>query len=132
MPILPWRTVGIPAMLTSSTDVRSFDLEQALRNTATHINKSTPRLIGNNTYLDGAVAYERTLKYRFSFKNLVKEEVSPEFAWKQAEFLNHFVCATPEMRVFVEHGVTLKYAYHDKHGRVVVVITVDAGNCASQ
>jgi len=126
------KAVGLLALLTASTDVGSFDLDQALRNTATHINKSTPRPIGNNAYLDGAEAYERTLKYRFSFRNLAKEEMSSAFTLKQTEFLNHFVCTTPEMKVFVDHGVTMKYAYHDKHGKLVVVVTVDTRTCGSE
>jgi hypothetical protein len=33
------------------------------------------------------------------------------------------------MKVFVDNGVTLKYAYYDKHGQVVVIITVDTRTC---
>jgi hypothetical protein len=33
------------------------------------------------------------------------------------------------MKVFVENGVTLKYAYHDKNGKLVIVITVDTRKC---
>ena len=36
------------------------------------------------------------------------------------------------MKVFVDNGVTLKYAYYDKHGNVVVVIAVDARNCTME
>lgn len=116
-------------MLSLSNLADAFDVEKALRETASHINKSTPRPIGDIATLDGAVAYERTLKYRFSFKDLKKEEISSEFAWKQTEFLTDFVCTTAEMKVFVENGVTLKYAYHDKEGKLVVVITIDTRTC---
>ena len=126
------KAVGILAVLTLSTDVRSLDLEGALRDTATYINKSTPRPIGNDTNLVAAVAYEKTLKYKFSFNKLTKEEVSSQFALKQTEFLTDFVCTRPEMKVFVDNGVTLKYAYYDKHGKVVVVIAVDARNCTME
>ena len=74
------KAVGILAALALSTDVRSLDLEPALRETAAHIKKSTPRPIGNDTRLDGAVAYEKTLKYKFTFHKLTKEEVSSQFA----------------------------------------------------
>jgi hypothetical protein len=124
-------TLGTAAVL-SSPALHSLDLEQVLRNTASHINRSTPRPIGNNAYLDGAEAYERTLKYRFSFRTLAKEQISSHFALKQTEFLTNFVCTTAEMKVFVEHGVTLKYAYYDKHGKVVVIITVSPQDCASE
>jgi uncharacterized FlaG/YvyC family protein len=46
--------------------------------------------------------------------------------------LTDLVCTTPEMKVFVDNNVTLKYAYHDKIGKLVVVITVDTGTCARQ
>ena len=126
------RTASILAIVALSTDAISFDVEQALRNTAAHLNQSTPRPIGNDAYFEGAVAYERTLKYRFSFRKLQKDQISSEFALKQTEFLTHFVCATPEMQVFVENDVTLKYAYHDKHGKLVVLIAVEPGSCASE
>jgi hypothetical protein len=131
--LAPWRkAVGISALLAVSAKGEPFDVEQALRNTATHINQMAPRPIGNNAYLDGAEAYERTLKYRFSFKHLTKEELSSAFTLKQTEFLNDFVCSTPEMKVFVDHGVTLKYAYYDKHRKLVVIITVDTRTCGSK
>ena len=78
----------------------------------------------------GAVAYEKTLKYKFTFHKLTKEEVSSQFALKQTEFLTDFVCTRPDMKVFVDNGVTLKYAYYDKHGQMVLVITVDPRTCA--
>ena len=104
-------------------------VERALRETASHINKTSPRPVGEIAILEGAVAYEKTLKYRIAFKELKKDEISSEFAWKQTEFLTDFVCATPEMKVFVENGVTLKYAYHDKDGKLVIVISVDTRRC---
>ena len=117
--------------MSFSIDVSAFDLERALQETADHINRSSPRPIGNDAQLDGAVAYEKTLKYRFSFKRLEKEDVSSAFVLKQTEFLTGFVCTTPAMKVFVENGVTLKYAYHDKRGRLVVVITVEPRQCTA-
>ena len=126
------KAVSILAALTLSNDLTSADLEPALRDTAIYINRSTPRPIGNDTSLDGAVAYEKTLRYKFTFHKLTKEEVSSQFAMKQTEFLTDFVCTKPEMKVFVDHGVTLKYVYHDKHGRAVVLIAVDARNCVME
>ena len=76
--------------------------------------------------------HERTLKYRFSFRHLTKEELSSAFTLKQTEFLNDFVCRRPEMKVFVDHGVTLKYAYYDRHRKLVVIITVDTRTCGSK
>jgi hypothetical protein len=131
--LAPWRkAVGISALIAVLAASEPFDVEKALRNTATHINQTAPRPIGNNAYLDGAEAYERTLKYRFSFRRLTKEELSSAFTLKQTEFLNEFVCSTPEMKVFVDHGVTLKYAYYDKHRKLVVIITVDTRTCGSK
>jgi len=115
--------------ILSFLDVAAVDLERALRETASHINKTTPRPVGDIATLEGAVAYERTLKYRIAFKNLRKEEISSEFAWKQTEFLTDFVCTNAEMKVFVENGATLKYAYYDKVGKLVIVITVDTRKC---
>ena len=127
------KTVGVAALLSCScTVVRAFDLERALQETAAHINKSTPRPIGNDAQLDGAAADGKTLRYSFSFKRLEKDDVSSAFALKQTEFLTDFVCTTPEMKVFVENGVTLKYAYHDRRGSLIVVITVDPRSCASE
>jgi hypothetical protein len=126
------RTVGTVALLALSANVGSFDLERALQDTASYINKTTPRPIGHGADLIGAVAYEKTLKYRFLFKNLEKSQFSSHFALKQTQFLTDFVCDKPELKVFVENGVTLKYAYHDKHGKEVAVITVDTRTCTTE
>jgi len=56
--------------------------------------------------------------------------VGADFPWKQTEFLTDFVCTTREMKAFLDNDVTLKYAYHDKNGQLVIVITVDTRNCA--
>jgi hypothetical protein len=117
-------------MFSLPGEPESIDIEADLRETARHINKSTPRSIGDIAILERAEAHERTLKYTFRFKELGKEEVSPEFKWKQTEFLTEFVCTTPEMKVFVENNVTLKYAYHDKNGKLVVVISIEPRACS--
>jgi hypothetical protein len=108
------------------------DVEADLRETARHINKSAPRPIGNIAILEGAEARERTLTYKFRFKELSKEEVSSEFKWKQTEFLTEFVCTTPEMKVFVENNVTLNYAYHDKDGKLVIIISIEPRACSRE
>ena len=115
--------------MLSFADADAFDVERALRETASDINKTSPRPVGDIATLRGAVAYEKTLKYRIFFKDLKKEEIHPEFAWKQTEFLTEFVCTKAEMKVFVDNGVTLKYAYYDKEGKPVVVLTVDTRKC---
>ena len=120
------------AMFSLPGEPDSADVEADLRETARHINKSTPRPIGDIAILEGAEAHERTLKYTFRFKELSKEEVSPEFNWKQTEFLTEFVCTTPEMKVFVENNVTLKYAYHDKNGKLVIVISIEPRACSRE
>ena len=126
------RALGLLAMLAVSPDVESMDVERELRETASYINRSTPRPIGHGADLDEAQADERTLKYRFSFKNLEKGQLSSHFVMKQTEFLTDFVCDKPEMKVFVDNGVTLKYAYHDKHGQVIAIISVDPRTCANE
>jgi hypothetical protein len=138
----PWRWVAallqtpkavcILAMFSLTGEPESVDVEADLRETARHINRSTPRPIGNTAILEGAEAHERTLKYKFRFKELGKEEVSSEFKWKQTEFLTEFVCTTPEMKVFVENKVTLKYAYHDKHGKLVIIISIEPRACSRE
>jgi len=72
------RAVFILAMFSLPGEPDSIDVEADLRETARHINKSTPRPIGNIAVLEGAEAHERTLKYKFRLKELSKEEVSPE------------------------------------------------------
>ena len=130
MPTLASRTGGLLALLALATDAVPFDLERALQNTAASINKTVPRPIGNDTYLESAVGYEKTLKYRFTFRNLTKDQLGSAFRMKQTEFLTDFVCTNPAMGVFVENDVTLKYAYYDKDGDLVVLISVDPKRCA--
>jgi len=126
------RALGVLAMLAMAPEVRSADVERELQETASHINRSVPRPIGHGAALDEAQAYERTLKYRFSFKDLDKDQLSSHFVMKQTEFLTEFVCDKPEMKVFVDNGVTLKYAYYDRHGKVIAIITVDARTCVGE
>ena len=130
MPLLKPHAVGLLALLTIATDARPFDLEQALQNTAAYINRTAPRSIGHDATLDGAVGYETTLKVRFTFRRLTKDQLGPAFTMRQTQFLTDFVCTDPAMAVFVENGVTLKYAYHDRNGQLVVLISVDPKTCA--
>jgi hypothetical protein len=36
------------------------------------------------------------------------------------------------MKVFVENNVTLKYAYHDKNGKLVIVISIEPRACSRE
>jgi len=128
----PTKAVLVFALFSLQGEPEAVDVEADLRETARHINRSTPRPIGDIAILEGAEAHERTLKYTFRFKELSKEEVSPEFKWKQTEFLTEFVCTTPDMKVFVENNVTLKYAYHDKNGKLVIVISIEPRACSRE
>ena len=132
MPAFTSTTIGMLALLTVATDARSLDLEEALQNTAASINRNVPRPIGNDTDLTGAEGYEKTLKYRFAFRGLTKDQVGSVFEMKQSEFLTDFVCTTPAMSVFLENGVTLKYAYYDRTGKLVVIISVDPQACTAE
>ena len=119
-------------MFSLPSETEAIDVEAELRKTARHINKSAPKPIGGIATLEGAEASERTLKYKFRFKELSKEEISPAFTLKQTEFLTEFVCTTPEMKVFVENNVTLQYAYHDKNGKLVIVIAIEPRACSRE
>jgi hypothetical protein len=126
------KAVFILMMFSLPGEPESVDVEAELRETARHINRSTPRPIGNIAILEGAEAHGRTLKYKFRFKELRKGEISPEFKWKQTEFLTEFVCTTPDMKVFVENNVTLNYAYHDKAGELMIIISIEPRACARE
>ena len=130
MPPLKPHAIGLLALLIVVTDARPFELERALQNTAAYINRTAPRPIGHDAMLDGAVGYETTLKYRFTFRRLTKDQLGSAFTSRQTEFLTDFVCTNPAMAVFVENGVTLKYAYHDRNGQLIALISVDPKTCA--
>ena len=104
--------------------------EQTLAEVANEINKATPRQIDKNTQLMSAVAIGKTLTYRYSLTNASqKDYLKGSIERLHGEKLKSSVCTAEGMRPLVKLGAVLEYEYHDKHGVVLDVISIETSKC---
>ena len=104
--------------------------EQTLAEVAKEINKDSPRQIDASTRLMNVVALGKTLTYRYSLTNAShKDYLKGSIETLHGERLKSSVCKAEGMRPLVNLGAVLEYAYHDKNGVELDVVSIETSKC---
>jgi hypothetical protein len=104
--------------------------EQTLAEVAKEINKDTPRQIDENTRLMNVVALGKTLTYHYRLTNASHEDyLKGTIETLHGDRLKSSVCTAEGMRPVVKLGAVLEYAYHDKNGVELDVISIETSKC---
>lgn len=115
--------VGVPKLKDSN-------IQEAISEAADAVNKKSPMMVDNATRLEGAIAKPNALTYKYKIVSLYRSDldmdtVNGEFA----ESVRNRACATSELDVFFDNGVSISYAYKDKSGAVIADIVVTGEDC---
>ncbi len=103
--------------------------EQLLQQAANGINQSAPIQVDKYTTLLNAVALKGTLRYRYEL-DIKKSEYEPNLMEKtQGEQMKMTVCTSAEMKVLINIGAILEYAYYSKDGAELEVFPIHLSNC---
>ena len=107
-------------------------IDEALLKTASEFNSKLPMMIDSETRLDSTMGLNKGFRYNYTLVNHTSDTVSAsELNNALGQNLINNVCTSEEMRVFVENGVTVSYAYFGGDGRQITIITVAPSQCAN-
>ena len=105
---------------------RSDSTEEKLVQTSKHLNERLPMNVDSNTRWDTTVPGPgNCLTYCYTLVNASKSEIDTnEITTKIKPMLLLNYRTSPDMKLFRENSVTLRYMYKDKLGETVTVIEV--------
>lgn len=110
---------------------REGKLDAQLRDAANLLNQRLPMQVDAETRLDSSVGADRRFIYKYTLVNVTADMLTPaELKAAMEETLINRVCTEQGMQVFVKQGVTVSYAYADKNGKEIAVLSVAPGQCA--
>ncbi len=106
-------------------------IDEELKEAAATMNKVMPQVLNEGIRLDSVSAQpNKVFKYNYTLINDTKESVTVEeieaFKKSAKEGTINIVKISPDMQVFRENGVTLKYFYHDKNRKPIADFTITA------
>lgn len=111
--------------------VREGKLDAKLREAANTLNQRLPMQVDAETRLDSSVAADRQFIYKYTLVNITADMLSSsELKAAMEETVINRVCTEQGMQVFVKQGVTVSYAYADKNGKEIAVLSVAPSQCA--
>lgn len=103
----------------------------ALTSMTNQINKSMPMTIDSDTQLDNILASPTSPKftYNYTLKASLQEINAANFFGQMKPTLINGVCTSPDMRIFIENGVTVGYSYRANDGSFAGKIEVSPADC---
>lgn len=105
-------------------------IDQALREAALEINKTTPMQVDKNTQLMNAVALGSTLRYRYTLVNVSSRDFEKNSISKfDGDRMRGNVCSSAGMQPLVKLRAVLEYAYYDKDGVELEIVSVETSKC---
>lgn len=95
------------------------------------LNKSMPMTIDSATRLDNILASSTSPKftYNYTLDASLHEINSANFFSQMRPTLVKGVCTSPDMKIFMENGVTVGYSYRAKDGAFAGKIDVAPTDC---
>ena len=100
-----------------------------LNNWAAQVNKISPKMIDNDTRLDGAVVDSGRLIYIYTLVSLKAQQITPEIKANFGNNLRRTVCNDSNLRQGLNLGYGVSHSYRDFNGINVVEYTTYLRDC---
>ncbi len=131
---------GAIGQLVGKSSVESYyagkkdgTLEAALGKAASELNAKLPMMVDAETRLDSSMGTNKTFRYNYTLVNHTSSTVSPAQVVEALERkLTNNVCTSSDMKVFVNNGVVVSYAYFGSDGKQIAIITVPPAKCTNR
>lgn len=105
-------------------------IDEALRHAAKAVNETAPLQIDKNTKLMNAVALDKRLRYRYSLSHISARDFEKGSLTKlNAERMKNNVCSSEGMKILVKLGAVLEYAYYDRDGVELEIVSIETAKC---
>jgi hypothetical protein len=100
--------------------------DEQLEKTASMLNKKCPVMIDKETRLENAAVLPgRVFQYNFTLVNMVVDSINIKaFDENMKPLVLKSVKTNPRYKAYMKREVTISYAYSDKNGKYISVISV--------
>lgn len=143
---LPILVVGIAAAKTNWLDSNKITLpngekispeelqsQAALKIIAAQINKALPKKVDRETELRSVEGRDGELRYNYVKINASSDQFdNNQFVEETSPKALEVACNSPDLHVFLEHGVSARYSFHGKDLKPIGEIVVTPGQCGYQ
>lgn len=106
-------------------------IDDALVNLSRHMNRKVPLMVDTDTRLDRVTAEPgHKLSYHYTLTAAPKNEMnSKEFVKAIRPMLQQRLCASSEMKGFLQNGVTIAYVYRGADGKPLGATQFHPADC---
>jgi uncharacterized protein (UPF0333 family) len=114
---------------TSNTP-NTLSIDEALHIAANAANKTAPIQVDKYTRLLSVEVSNGRLRYKYSLSGVSADDFEKGSINKEiGKNMQNNVCSSDGMKSLVKLGVTLEYAYYDKAGVELEVVSVETAKC---
>ena len=108
----------IGKLSVGSSSAKSSSLDKLLMKAASEINENCPFMVDENIRVDNAIALsDNTILYNYTVINYLKEEIDIKQIKSNINLrLLNSIKTNPDLKIFRDNKVTMKYTYKDKVG----------------
>ena len=122
--------VGKTFIQKTSNTPNTLSIDEALRIAANAVNETAPIQVDKYTRLLGAEVFNGRLKYKYSLSGVSAVDFEKGSINKEiGNNMQNNVCSSDGMKSLVKLGVILEYAYYDKDGVELEVVSVETAKC---
>jgi hypothetical protein len=123
---------NIAGDIASTPIVNDFFLKKVLTEMAKEENENSPTMVDSETRLDSTIGINKQFRHNYTMINWLESETDvPAFKQRMLSKLRNHVCTTEGMHFFVSNDVPVTYAYFDKEGKQIAIITIKPTDCSS-
>ena len=123
---------NIAGDIASTPIVNDFLLKRELMEMAKEDTKNAPRMLDSEARLDSTIGINKQFRYNLTMINWLESDPHvPAFKQRMLSEIRNYVCTAEKMKFFVSNDVPVTYAYFDKEGKQIAIITIKPTDCAS-
>ena len=123
---------NIAGDIASTPIVNDFFLKRELMEMAKEDTKNAPRMLDSEARLDSTIGINKQFRYNLTMINWLESDPHvPAFKQRMLSEIRNYVCTAEKMKFFVSNDVPVTYAYFDKEGKQIAIITIKPTDCAS-
>lgn len=122
----------VKAVGTISEDGRDMMMAKALTRAAEKFNEDLPKDLEDGLRIDSVEASGTELIYNHTFTTISSyDDAAYEIKESLDSYIADEVCATKEMELFLEGGVTISFLFLGSNNKEISKISVDKAKCDS-
>ncbi|QLE50373.1 hypothetical protein FD724_21235 [Nostoc sp. C057] len=121
---------GSEAIAKSFSNQNKVSKQQALWETASEMNKSTPIQIDQETMLNNVSVEGNGLVFNYELINYLSFQVDPKQLFHNiSPVVQNSLCSTPDTKLALRKGVSFSYCYFGNDNRFIMKFIIEPADC---